>query len=36
MKPLVLYHANCADGFGGHKNAAGFEMGIQTLLEWIK
>ena len=25
-----------AFGGGGHKNAAGFEVGIQTLLEWIK
>ena len=25
-----------AFGGGGHKNAAGFEVDIQTLLEWIK
>lgn len=25
MKPLVIYHANCADG-GGHKHAAGFRV----------
>lgn len=42
MKPLVIYHSNCADGFGaafgggGHKNAAGFEVPIETLLGWMK
>jgi nanoRNase/pAp phosphatase (c-di-AMP/oligoRNAs hydrolase) len=25
-----------AFGGGGHKNAAGFEVQVETLLEWIK
>lgn len=38
MKPLVIYHANCADGFGGggHARAAGFHTGINALLGWLK
>ena len=31
MKPLVIYHADCADGF-----AAGFEVPIVKLLGWIR
>ena len=38
MKHLVIYHANCTDGFGGggHRNAAGFETDITTLMGWLK
>jgi len=38
MKPLIIYHDKCADGFGGggHRNAAGFEVPIQTLLGWMR
>ena len=48
MKPLIIYHAHCADGFGaayaawckfgggGHKNAAGFTTDVSKLLEMLK
>lgn len=32
MKPLVIYHADCTDGFG----AAGFETDIGALIGWLE
>lgn len=48
MKPLVIYHDRCTDGFGaafaawrklgdgGHRNAAGFNIDMSTLLGFLR
>lgn len=35
MKPLIIYHANCADGFGA-AFAAGFTCSIEQLTEILQ